>query len=568
MSNKKKMVTLLAINALVLVLLLVVIIIGNQKQINITVDGGDHVYAEWGEDFTEPSVHATFKDGWNKTPQMTQVLRSAGDVDTMKVGDYTLTYTAEYKGKKAEKKVTVTVRDTKAPIIQLTGGLEVIVRPGASYEEQGYTATDNRDGDITSRVNVEEQSDKIIYTVTDESGNSTSCIRTIIYRDNTAPVITLNGEETILLEVNGKYEEKGASASDDTDGDLTARIQVSGSVDTGKPGAYEIKYTVTDDAGNSSFVIRNVLVRDTEAPVLTLAGDKKLYVKRGETFKDPGYEAIDAIEGNLTQKVTVTGTVDTGKLGVYTLTYTVKDSFDNETTETRDVYVYIRQDNVESVDPGNKVIYLTFDDGPGKYTQQLLDVLDKYNIKVTFFVTGQFPKYLDMIKKCDDAGHTIALHTYTHDYETIYTTSAGYFADLQRIADVVKKQTGKDASIIRFPGGSSNAVSKKYWIGAMTTLTQQVQDMGYRYVDWNVTSNDADGKSNKMELSEATRYVIDSTIKGIKARNGKYSVVLQHDIHLFSVNAVEEIILWGLENGYTFLPMTDESPMWHHHLNN
>lgn len=566
-NTNKRMALLLVFTASLLLLLIVVVIGGNRKEVSIQLD--KEIYeAEWGEDFTAPVAKVFLKVGWGAKTQVQQEVQCVGTVDVRTPGNYTLTYSAELEGKKAEKTVTVAVQDTKAPVIQLVGGNEVIVRPGATYEEQGYTAEDNRDGDITSKVKTTVSPDKIVYTVTDASGNETNIERAIVYRDIDGPVVTLLGDSEVLLEVDATYEEKGATAMDETDGDVTANITVTGSVDTRTPGAYEIKYTVKDAAGNVGEATRIVRVRDTEAPVLTLAGEKKLYIKRGEAYAEPGYTAVDSIEGDMAARVTVEGEVDTEKLGVYTLTYKVQDSFGNEATEQRDVIVYIQQANVDAVDPGNKVIYLTFDDGPYKYTQELLDILAKYNVKVTFFVTSQFPGYLDMIKKCSDAGHTIALHTYGHDYYEVYAGTTQYFNDLQKIADVVKKQTGTDASIIRFPGGSSNTINKKKLPGLMTTLTKQVQEVGYKYVDWNVDSKDSDGKSCKLEMSEAVQYVADATISGIKSRRGQYSIVLQHDIHLFSVRATEKIILWGLENGYTFLPMTDESPMWHHGLNN
>ena len=95
---------------------------------------------------------------------------------------------------------------------------------------------------------------------------------------------------------------------------------------------------------------------------------------------------------------------------------------------------------------------------PGKYTQQLLDVLDKYGVKATFFVTNEDPDYQDMIAKEAEAGHTVAIHSASHDYPKIYQSTDAYMADLYDMNDIIKAQTGKSASIIRFPGGASNTV--------------------------------------------------------------------------------------------------------------
>ena len=112
--------------------------------------------------------------------------------------------------------------------------------------------------------------------------------------------------------------------------------------------------------------------------------------------------------------------------------------------------------------------------------------------------------------------------------------------------------------MIRFPGGSSNTVSRIN-PGIMTRLVQAVTDAGYQYYDWNVSSGDAG-------LTTDTDVVYQNVIDGIRSHN--VSIVLQHDSKGYSVDAVERIIQWGLANGYTFLPLTPSSPKAHHRLNN
>lgn len=157
-----------------------------------------------------------------------------------------------------------------------------------------------------------------------------------------------------------------------------------------------------------------------------------------------------------------------------------------------------------------------------------------------------------------NAGHSIGIHTYCHDYNKIYASEDAYFSDLQQMQDVIVAQTGESANIIRFPGGSSNTVSD-ITPGLMTILTQEVQNKGYQYFDWNVSSGDA-GETT------STEQVVENVISGIQNHN--VSIVLQHDIKSFSVDAVDEIIQWGLDNGYTFLPLHYDSPAAHHHINN
>ena len=123
-----------------------------------------------------------------------------------------------------------------------------------------------------------------------------------------------------------------------------------------------------------------------------------------------------------------------------------------------------------------KVVYLTFDDGPSENTQKVLDILEQYDAKATFFITGSREECRPLIKKAYEAGHTIGLHTYSHDYADVYSSVDAYFEDLEKVGKVAEEQIGYVPCFIRFPGGSSNAVSKKYTQGIMTELTSLVQE--------------------------------------------------------------------------------------------
>ncbi len=210
------------------------------------------------------------------------------------------------------------------------------------------------------------------------------------------------------------------------------------------------------------------------------------------------------------------------------------------------------------------IIYLTFDDGPSKNTRTLLDVLKKYpQVKVSFFVVNQATNYVPLIAEEFQDGHTVAVHSYTHDYKKIYKSTDAYWSDFNKMNDIVEKYTGQRSILFRFPGGSSNTVSRSYSKGIMTTLTKQSKDKGLVYFDWNVSSGDA-GETT------STDKVYSNVISGIKSntKNGRASVVLQHDSKSYSVKAVERIIQWGLQNGYRFLPLSKNSPTAHHHINN
>ena len=215
-------------------------------------------------------------------------------------------------------------------------------------------------------------------------------------------------------------------------------------------------------------------------------------------------------------------------------------------------------EHAEKLANATGVVYLTYDDGPGDYTAALLDVLQKYDVKATFFVTGRGTD--DLIKREYDEGHTVALHTWSHNYAYLYSSVANYYADLQQISDRVKNITGEESKLIRFPGGSSNTVSKRYdgHSRIMSTLTRDVEAKGYTYFDWNVDSDDA-GRANSADV------VYNNVITRLKPGP---NVVLQHDIKPYSVEAVERIIQWCNDNNYVFEPLTKDSPTVHHGVNN
>lgn len=202
-----------------------------------------------------------------------------------------------------------------------------------------------------------------------------------------------------------------------------------------------------------------------------------------------------------------------------------------------------------------KVIYLTFDDGPGQYTDELLRVLDKYNVKATFFVTNAYPKYNYCIAKEAAAGHAIGVHTYTHNYKTIYSSTDAYWDDFNKMNDLIQAQTGHKTNFFRFPGGSSNTVSRRYKTGIMTDLVRQANERGLTYYDWNVQCGDA---------SESGVY--NNIINGVQARST--SIVLCHDVKECTVRAMDRTIKWCLDNGYTFETLSPGGFNVHHGVNN
>ena len=405
-----------------------------------------------------------------------ELVKVESNVDTNKIGTYKTIYKKSYGIFNIQKIQVVKVVDRENPVITLNGNKEVNVCSADKYIEEGYKALDNYDGDITSKVEITKNDKFIYYQVRDSSKNEFGIGRILRIKDDEAPTINLNGNREISIQVGGSYEELGAVANDNCDGDISSDITIEGNVDTNKVGTYQIKYTIKDKSENTASVLRTINVFDPNA--------------------------------------------------------------------------------------NSGTIYLTFDDGPGAYTTQILDILDKYNIKATFFVTNNGSD--EVLKEEYDRGHTIGLHTATHQW-SIYNSVSSYFDDLNSVQARVERVTGQRSFYIRFPGGSSNTISRSRSKGIMTTLTGKVQEEGYKYFDWNVCVEDA-GACAKRNVSDREACVY-NYFTGYLSKN-RVNVVLLHDIKSYTANALEQMIKYGLEQGYTFKAINDDTPMIHQRVNN
>ncbi len=366
--------------------------------------------------------------------------------------------------------------------------------------------------------------------------------------DRVPPEITLKTDPGKKDE-SGRYVEEGYTAFDNVDGDLTDKVVRMESL--GK-----VTYAVLDSSGNLTLAERKIPEYDFAGPEITLAGGDVIRHQLGRPFRDPGFEAVDNVDGDVTALVTVEGEADPYHAGSYPIRYHVRDSFGNETEKERLVEIAAAP-RPEVRWPQGKVICLTFDDGPGPDTLELLDVLDKYGAKATFFVTDS--GYEEAMGEIVRRGHSIGIHTVSHNYAEIYAGPEAYFQDLYAMQDIIREATGVTTTLMRFPGGSSNAVSIRTCQGLMTYLVEAVQDAGFQYFDWNVDSDDAGATKD-------TQGVLENIQAGV--REHSFSIVLQHDIHPYSVAAVEEVLRWGQENGYRFEALTETSPGCHHGLNN
>lgn len=445
--------------------------------------------------------------------------------------------------------------------IRLKGEQEMRLEYGDAYEEPGaelwlYGTLFWQEGIVLERPAIQtdgavEETElgrqELIYRAQLQNLKA-EARRSVHVLDTTPPVLNLKEMEEDYIP-GTPFVEPGYEAADNHDGDLTDRV-----VRTEKVG--ELVYAVTDLSGNPAVVKRKLPGFDPQPPVITLEGGEDYRIRVGTVYEEPGYKASDSLDGDLTEQVSVEGETDWLTPGVYPVIYTVSDSGGNETVAVRNVTVEAAE-RPDTEYPKGKVIYLTFDDGPGIHTKQLLDVLDAYGAKATFFVTDS--GYDSMMKEIVRRGHSIGIHSVSHDYGQIYASPEAFFEDLYGMQEIIYQNTGVRTTLMRFPGGSSNSISRRYSPGIMTTLTQAVQDAGFQYFDWNVSSGDA-GETTK------TDEVYDFVISGVQQH--RVSIVLQHDIHYYSVAAVEKILRWGNRNGYKFLPLRENSPGFHQDLLN
>ncbi|MFD1062503.1 immunoglobulin-like domain-containing protein [Winogradskyella litorisediminis] len=305
----------------------------------VTLNGASTIDLNVGEAYNELGATATD----NVDGNLTSSIVTSGTVNTNVAGTYTVTYTAtDAAGNSGSATRTVNViADTTAPVITLNGSANITLELQQTYNEQGATATDNVDGNLTSSIVISGTVNTnvagtytVTYSVSDAAGNSASTSRTVtVNPDTTAPVISLNGAATINLNVGDTYNELGATATDNIDGNLTSSIVTSGTVNTNTAGTYTVTYSVSDAAGNSASISRSVVVSaDTIAPIITLNGSATVNLTVGDAYSDAGATASDNIDGNLTASIVVSGSVNTNVAGTYTLTYNVSDAAGNAAT--------------------------------------------------------------------------------------------------------------------------------------------------------------------------------------------------------------------------------------------
>ena len=197
-----------------------------------------------------------------------------------------------------------------------------------------------------------------------------------------------------------------------------------------------------------------------------------------------------------------------------------------------------------------KRVFLTFDDGPSPTTEKILDILEEKEVPATFFVIAaeNNEEYLPILERTVAEGHQIALHSCSHEYSKIYQSPEDFWNDIKELKQKLEPYADPDTlTWLRFPGGSTNTVSRRYGgSGIMKTLKTQAEQAGYRYLDWNLCAEDAQGGHPDAQeiFRNVTRDVGDKHT----------CVVLMHDTKATktTAEALPDIIDWFRENGYQF----------------
>lgn len=216
-------------------------------------------------------------------------------------------------------------------------------------------------------------------------------------------------------------------------------------------------------------------------------------------------------------------------------------------TDYPDLYV---SGPAEFVAPASKTVYLTFDDGPSANTPLVLSILEKYNIKATFFMSvpeGNTESSRKWIQQVAQAGHTIGIHSNSHNYSEVYQSVDSYLQDLKNTSDLIESASGKKPDILRFPGGSINNYNRFIYKQLISEITRR----GYVYYDWNVSGEDA-------STSATWTSIYNNVLRGMDGKDS--AVVLLHDSSdkRRTVTVLEDLILALQEDGYQFAPLTNE----------
>ena len=204
--------------------------------------------------------------------------------------------------------------------------------------------------------------------------------------------------------------------------------------------------------------------------------------------------------------------------------------------------LYVPKTEKIGAKPGDKVVYLTFDDGPSRLTPQVLQILKENDVKATFFLIGRSDEASrKMMKEIVEQGNAIGIHTYSHDYKKIYASTTAFLEDFSQMRDLIVDATGVEPAMLRFAGGSVNSFNK----GIVKQLTSEMTRRGYTYYDWNVSSGDAERGATRSSI-------YNDTLR--ETRQFNKAIILFHDAatKTDTVQELPAIIRELKKSGYRF----------------
>lgn len=206
----------------------------------------------------------------------------------------------------------------------------------------------------------------------------------------------------------------------------------------------------------------------------------------------------------------------------------------------------------ENVTKNNKIIYLTFDDGPSITTNRILDILKQYNVKATFFLIGnQIKGNENVVRRIKNEGHSIGLHSYTHKYDRIYSSKKVFIKEMHDTCDEINRVTGISPNIIRFPGGSKDHLDNE--------MLYLLHKCNYKIYDWNVDSSD--GINPKASPNTLFEKATNPKIKPVRI------ILLMHCGYMQknTCKALPEIINFYKSKGYKFKVISENTTEFYCH---
>ncbi len=443
----------------------------------------------------------------------------------------------------------VSVLYNTLPRLELNGSKNMVISYRDTYHEAGVIVK-NANDDYVSKVKIDSNVDtKVIgsyyvdYSL--KIGRKTLRVRrNVRVVDDVSPVIKLKGEQIVQVSLNDVYEEPGYKAVDEYDGDITDRVEVIGEVDTSNYGEYVLTYRVTDNSNNKVEVNRIVKVIDEEAPKFVCDSDYSAFVLGADSVI--GCSAIDNFDGDITDKIKVEGSYDVNTKGIYKVIYRVSDDASNEASIEHNIVIY---DNKEDA-----VAFLTFDDGPTSITPKILDVLRDYDVKASFFVSPQ--KNTDNYKYISEeleSGYEVGIHGY-HDTEELYSDFGSFKSYFKEMQSLLKRETGRDIFIYRFPGGSK---SKNLRLSVFNEISSYFDDLNVVYYDWNIDSMDSSS------LTITSDEIIKSTLMQVINCSSREITLLFHDSDTKeqTVKALPSIISVLKDMNYQFKTISESKPV-------